>query len=121
VDFHCAGKQEGHNHIIVRNSEKGYRKISTGDCFLTPAAESVVMKISDELNGGNFYAVRYADNIILIGYFIGQLLWEYLDNGVTRHSCLLTQIKYESCLKCFAVLCTLQSNSTEICRDIFCG
>jgi len=33
-----------------------------------------VTKIFNELNGGNFYAVRYAGNInILIGNFIGQL------------------------------------------------
>jgi len=63
VDFHCAGKQGVHNHIIVRNSEKGYGKISSGDCFVISAAESGVMKIFYELNGVNFYAIRYADNI----------------------------------------------------------
>jgi len=63
VDFHCAGKQEGHNHIILRNPEKGYRKISTGDCFVISAAESGVMKIFYELNGDNFCAIRYAGNI----------------------------------------------------------
>jgi hypothetical protein len=75
VDFHCAGKQEGLNDIIVRISEKSYGKISTGGCFVISAAESVEMKIFNEPNGGTFYAVRYGDNInILIGNFIGQLL-----------------------------------------------
>jgi hypothetical protein len=57
----------------MRNSEKGYGKICTGGCFVISAAESVVMKIFNELNGGNIYAVRYADNNILIGNFIGEL------------------------------------------------
>lgn len=93
MDFHCAGKQEGHNHIIVRNSEKGYGKISTGGCFVISAAESVVMKIFYELNGGNFYAVRYADNInILIDSFIGQLEVLPAALGIFRQWCDKTQL-----------------------------
>ena len=46
----------------------------TGGCFVTSAPESVVMKLFNEFNGGNFCAVRYADNIkTLIGNDIGQL------------------------------------------------
>lgn len=93
MDFHCFGKQAVHNHIIVRNSEKGYEKISTGDWFLISAAESVVMKIFNELNGGNFYTVRYADNIdILIGNFIGQLELLTAPLGIFRQWCDKTQL-----------------------------
>jgi hypothetical protein len=93
VDFHCAGKQEGHNIINVRNSEKGYGKICTEGCFVISAAESVVMKIFNKLDGGNFYAVRYVDNNnILIGNFIGELEVLPAAPGIFRQWCDKTQL-----------------------------
>lgn len=52
-----------------------------------------MIKIFNELNGGNFYAVRYADNInVLIGNFIGKL--EVLPSalGIFRQWCDKTQL-----------------------------
>jgi hypothetical protein len=68
-------------------------KYLQGGCFVIAAAESVVMKIFNELNGGNFYAVRYADNInILIGNFIGQLEVLPAALGIFRQRCDKTQL-----------------------------
>ena len=62
-------------------------------CFVISATESVVTIIFSELNGGNFYAVRYADNInILIGNFIGELEVLPTAPGIFRQWCAKTQL-----------------------------